>query len=169
MDRLYIESRKGSRHTDQQTGRQTATSASMKREHTAIDSYGQTGVDRLHCVQHYTHNKHKDHWRDPDILINKQVWTDYTVYITTCITSVKGSRYTDQQNGGQTATSASMKRERTVVKTHIDIWTNRWTDITKHGWRESEHINRLLWALMKGMWTYEDIWNLDLWRQVDIL
>ena len=125
MDRLYIESRKGSRHTDQQTGRQTATSARMKRKHTAIDSYGQTGVDRLYCVQHYTHNKHEDHWRDPDILINKQVCTDYTVYITTRITSMKGSRHIDQQTGRQTATSASMKREHTAIDSYGQTGVDR--------------------------------------------
>ena len=92
---------KGSRHIDQQTGRQIVTSAHMKREHTAIDSYGQTGVDRLFCLQHYMHKKHEDHWRDPDILINKQVCTDYTVYITTHINNKhEGIRiYTDQQTG----------------------------------------------------------------------
>ena len=82
--------------------------------------------------------------------MDRQVWTDYTVYITTCITSMKGSRHVDQQieTGGQTTTSACMKREHTVKDSYgqtggqtvasMDEGNLKIsTDCCEHGWKES--------------------------------
>ena len=88
---------KGSRYIDQQTGGQTATSASMKKEHTAIDLYGQAGVDGLYCVHHYMHNKHEG--------IQTYWSTDW--------------------NWWQTTTSARMKREHTVKDSYMDKQVDR--------------------------------------------